>query len=162
MTQNRPATDPSRQAPRPVASDLIAGLGVIALSGAFAIIGQDYALGTVRRMGPGWFPLALGIIGAGLGVLIMISAFLGPPRTSPQVQWRRLLFIAAAFLAFALAVEPLGLPLTILLTTAIGAQADPASRPRETLLLGLGLAAATWVVFVLALGLPIPVFPGGR
>ena len=158
MTQDTSSSPPSR----PVLADIVAGLGVIVLCAAFIWVGQDYGLGTVRRMGPGWFPLALGLIGAGLGVLIMISAFLGPPRTSPQVQWRRLLFIAAAFLAFALAVEPLGLPLTILLTTAIGAQADPASRPRETLLLGLGLAAATWAVFVLALGLPIPVVPGGR
>jgi hypothetical protein len=48
---------------------------------------------------------------------------------------------------------------TIVLTTLVASFADRASRPLQTLLLGIGLAVGIWLVFVVLLRQPIPVWP---
>lgn len=55
--------------------DIIGGLGLAAV-GLFAVIyGQRYEFGDLNRMGPGYFPIVLGSMLAGLGVLIALPAF---------------------------------------------------------------------------------------
>ncbi len=51
--------------------DLLAGAIFVALGGAFAYTASTYDVGTLRAMGPGYFPLALGLVLAALGVVIM-------------------------------------------------------------------------------------------
>lgn len=56
--------------------DLLAGLIFIALGGAFAYTASTYEVGSLRAMGPGYFPLALGLVLAALGVVIMAVGLL--------------------------------------------------------------------------------------
>lgn len=51
--------------------DLLAGAIFVALGGAFAYTASTYDVGSLRAMGPGYFPLALGLVLAALGVVIM-------------------------------------------------------------------------------------------
>ena len=67
-----------------------------------------------------------------------------------------------AFVFFAIAIEPLGLILTIIGTTLLGAFADREARPLQSLMLAIGLALSIWVLFVVLLGLSIPVWPGAQ
>ena len=67
--------------------------------------------------------------------------------------------VSVSLVAFALAIEQLGLVLSILLLVGIGALAARGIRVRETLAAALGLIALAWVIFVLGLGLPILVWP---
>lgn len=143
-------------------ADLIAGLGVVAISALFVWMASDDGFGSVRRMGAGFFPVVLGALGIGLGAAIVLRSIFAPQHDAAPVRLRRLIFICAAFVVFALAIEPLGLPLTILATTVVGSLADRATRLRESLLLGIGLAAGTWLIFVVLLGLSLPVLPGQR
>lgn len=50
---------------------------------------QSYAIGTMRRMGPGFVPLILGWTLAGLGLLILIAGLFdaetGAPRRSASI-----------------------------------------------------------------------------
>ena len=147
---------------RPDLRSLLAGLALVAASAAFAWTAADYGIGTPRRMGPGFFPFYLGLIGTVLGALMVIRAFTAPASGGTRIPLRRLFFIGAAFLLFALAIEPLGLILTLIGTTFLGAFADEEARPVQSLILAVGLAVAIWVVFVLLLGLTIPVWPGAR
>jgi hypothetical protein len=51
--------------------DLLAGAIFVALGGGFAYTASTYEVGSLRTMGPGYFPLALGLVLAALGVVIM-------------------------------------------------------------------------------------------
>ncbi|MCE8005628.1 tripartite tricarboxylate transporter TctB family protein [Aestuariivita sp.] len=141
-------------------SDLVAGLAVVIGCGVAAWIGAGYGLGTPRRMGAGAFPFVLSLLGMGLGALVAVMSVTAPQQPPVALRWRRLFYVTASFLLFAVAIEPLGLLLTIPLVTVIGAKADPTAKLGESALLGIGLALALWVVFVRLLGLGIPVLPG--
>lgn len=146
---------------RPVnLTDLIAGGCVIALSAGFMVLALDYGLGSARRMGPGYYPFALSLLGIALGGAIALRALIAPPETEEtDFRWRPLIFVAAAFVLFGLMIERGGLLVTVVATTVVGALADHESRISESLILGIGLALGIWAVFVTLLGLSIPVMP---
>lgn len=150
-----------RMRPRGVdVTDLAVGTAVVVGCALTAWISAGYELGAPRRMGAGAFPFVLSLLGLCFGGAIVVRSVISPEHTGAPVRWRRLLFVCAAFLLFAAAIEPLGLLLTIPAVTVVGAKADAEARLGESLLLGIGLAAGIWVVFVQLLGLGIPVLPG--
>ena len=67
--------------------------------------------------------------------------------------------MTAGLVVFALSIERLGLVLAIVLLTGIGALATNALRPLETAIAAAVLVALSWAVFILGLGLTIPVWP---
>lgn len=128
------------------------GIAVVALSAA-------YPAGDARRMGPGWVPAALGwaliVLGLGIaasGVLARAGEAL-PPR-----DLRPLLCLLAGVAAFALLLEPAGLVAAICACVGLSRLAERPYRGRETAALAAFLSALGAGVFVLGLGLPIPLF----
>ena len=142
-------------------ADLIAGILVISLALGFVFLAYGYGMGSHRRMGAGYFPFALGVLGAVLGLVIVFQALRTPELTQTVIQWRRLIFIGASFVVFGLGIEPLGLLLTIIATTCTASLADGDARLRESLLLGVGLALAIWIIFIGLLGSSVPILPRG-
>ena len=55
--------------------DLWAGVMFFVFGAGFALGSLNYQIGSAARMGPGYFPLMLGIILALLGVAIFVGAF---------------------------------------------------------------------------------------
>lgn len=146
---------------QPDRSDLAAGLVFIAIAAAFAWAALDVRMGTLLRMGPGYFPLVLSVLLAALGALMLLRGARRPaapagPRQGPtfRVAWRPLLLVCGSALFFALTLEGLGLPLTTFATLLIAASASPQFRPAEALLTAAAFAAGAWVVFAMLLGLP--------
>jgi len=75
--------------------DILGGFGLAAI-GVFAVVyGQRYEFGDLNRMGPGYFPVALGALLAVLGVLIALPAFFrrGEPIT---VAWKTFALVMAS------------------------------------------------------------------
>jgi hypothetical protein len=60
---------------------------------------------------------------------------------------------------FGLALERLGLVVSILLLAGIGAVAGRGMRPLETAIATLVLVVLCWLVFIVGLSLTIPVWP---
>lgn len=143
-------------------SDIVAGLVVILASGAFGYLALGYGVGTMRQMGAGFFPLLLSGLGALLGAAVVVKGVVAPEPLALVPDLRRFLLVSAAFVVFALGIEPAGLFLTIVATTVVGALAHRDAKLHESLLLGIGLAATVWLLFVVLLGLPIPLWPGLR
>ncbi|WP_296509853.1 tripartite tricarboxylate transporter TctB family protein, partial [Rhodoferax sp.] len=54
--------------------DFYSGLMFTIVGGSFALGASDYAVGTGARMGPGYFPLVLGVLLAILGVAITFTS----------------------------------------------------------------------------------------
>lgn len=140
--------------------DLVTGLIVIAIGAAAAYAATGYGIGTMRRMGAGFFPLTLGLIAMGLGTLIALLAVMRPgPSSDLRVDPRQFLFVSAAFFVFALGIDALGVPLTVWLATVIACFGDRRATFAEAAALGVGLAVAIWLIFVQMLGLALPVWP---
>ena len=140
--------------------DLGAGvvLTLIGLAGFY--FGSDLAFGTAARMGPGYFPMLLSVLIIAIGLMVggRGLTIAGPP--IEPVQLRPILFIIAAILVFGFLIEAIGLALTAVVLTVLAAYARREVNLRETILLGVGLAVFTVVVFVSVLGQPLPAWWG--
>ncbi len=115
-------------------------------------------IGTARDIGPGYFPLILGIILAGFGALIL---FRGIARTAETIELPPLRAVAAIFgsiLLFALLVFPAGFVPATFLAVVVAAMASRESTLLFAVALALGLTVFNVAVFIWALGMPLPLF----
>jgi Tripartite tricarboxylate transporter TctB family len=138
--------------------DFWAGILFVLAGGAALWVGRDYPLGTLTRMGPGYLPTVLSWTLVAIGGLLTVSALalngpaIAPSRIMPQ------LFILAAIVVFALAIERLGLAPAVMLVAITAALASRDMRWVETIALALGLAALCVVLFVHLLGQPFAIW----
>ena len=93
----------------------LAGGVLLAAIGLFVALytAAQYDIGSLRRMGPGFFPALLGGVLAVLGLIIALPAW---KRTGPPVQiaWKDTAAVLAAILVFATGLERVGLvPITV-------------------------------------------------
>ena len=163
MTIESPKTAPSHHALHTLArKNVLAGLMFIAIAALGLWVSRDYPIGTALRMGTGYVPRLLCWILMGLGAAIAVQGLREKDAPPERTSWRQLMPIAVvttSLVAFALAIEQLGLVLSILLLIGIGAIAARDIKIWETLVAALVLIALGWVVFILGLGLTIPVWP---
>jgi putative tricarboxylic transport membrane protein len=142
-------------------ADVLSGLLFIAIAAFGLWASRNYPVGTALRMGTGYMPRLLCWLLFGLGIIVLAQGLrqhAAPLRSSPQA-WRAVLSVTAALIAFGLSIERLGLVVAILLLTGLGALATSALRPLETAIAAFGLIVLSWSIFVLGLGLTIPVWP---
>lgn len=152
------------------AQDFYAGLLFCVVGGAFAWGATSYDIGRAAEMGPGYFPLLLGILLVALGVAITAKAF-GRPGPGAQTigpwAWRPLVCILLANLVFGVllvGIPSIGLPamgmwVAIVVMTLVASMARKGFSWTEALVQGLVLAAGSYLVFVLGLTLQFPVWP---
>lgn len=81
--------------------DFFAGLFFILFGGLAAYLSTDYNMGTGARMGPGYFPFWLGVILAGIGVIVLFKA-LGKTKGERTSGLMRPLIIFSAMMLFSL------------------------------------------------------------
>ncbi len=136
------------------------GLALLGLAVA-GYAANQYEFGSLRRMGPGFFPVLLGLVLAGLGVVIALPS-LARARALQTFAWRETLGIVGALLVFGLALNRFG----IVATTAVTVLLSSAVAPRPGILWRLVLTAAvtalTWAMFIWGLNMAIPVWPWSR
>jgi putative tricarboxylic transport membrane protein len=163
MTADSPNTTPSPHALHILArKNVLAGLMFIAIAALGLWVSRDYPIGTTLRMGTGYVPRLLCWILMGLGAAIAVQGLREKDSPPERTSWRQLLpivIVTTSLVAFALAIEQVGLVLSILLLVGIGAIAARDIKIWETLVAALVLIALGWVVFILGLGLTIPVWP---
>lgn len=138
--------------------DIVGGLALVALGTFAAIYAQRYEFGDLNRMGPGYFPVALGIILALLGLAIAIPAF--KRRGEPIVaQWKTLMLVLTSIVAFALTLKVIGLILATALAVTISSLADNETTWKGRILLAVGVSALTYLIFGFGLGMVLPAWP---
>jgi hypothetical protein len=142
-------------------TDILAGLIFVAFGLAFAITSLSYELGTPLRMGPGYFPLALGGLLVLLGLLIVGKGFIsssGAEGRFGSVPWRGLILLVVAVLFFGLTVRGLGLVPTTAVTALLTALASYRTGILAAMAIAAGLTVLCVLIFVLALQLRLPLF----
>ena len=150
--------------------DFFSGLMFLVVGGAFAWGATSYSIGTGARMGPGYFPLLLGILLAVLGSVIMFYALIVETPSGDKVgkfAWRPIGFILGANLAFgvllgglpSLKIPPMGLMVAIYVLTLVASKAGSEFKLRDVLILATVLAAGSYLAFIVLLKLQMPVWP---
>lgn len=137
--------------------DLVGGT-LVAAVGLFAVMyAEQYELGELRRMGPGFFPTVIGYVLMVLGVLTLVPALF---RQGPaiRVNGKGLLWVIAAMVVFAAALVHLGLLLSTLLAV-LAATVPVAMAWRTRLMVAASVAFLTYVIFIVGLGMVMPVWP---
>ena len=138
--------------------DFWAGILFVVFGAAALWIGRNYALGTLNKMGPGFLPAMLSWTLLAIGGVLIVRALaiagpaIEPSRIKPQ------LFILAAIIAFALAIERLGLAPAVVLVAITAALASRDLRILEAIALAIALAVLCVVLFVQLLGQPFTVW----
>ena len=139
--------------------DFWSGLLFIATAGAFMALATRYRLGTPEKMGPGFFPIMIGVVQVALGAVLLgrSLALDGPPL--PRMRLTPLAVTVAAVVLFGLALDWLGLAAAIAVLVVVGGYADRPVRLAESLALAVALVFFSVVMFVWILGLPLQVWP---
>ncbi len=150
--------------------DFFSGLMFTAVGASFALGAKSYEVGDAARMGPGYFPLMLGIILAILGVIITVQSFTKGGPGGDKIgafAWRPLGFVLGANLAFgallvglpSFGVPAFGLIVAIYALVIIASMAQPGFKLKSTLVLATVLAIGSYGAFVKLLNLQFPVWP---
>jgi hypothetical protein len=132
--------------------------------GLFTVLysGASYTLGSAARMGPGYFPRMLGLLLVLLGGILAVRSFrLAGPQV-PHWHWKPTVIVLGSVIVFGLVVEKLGLALSTVGLIVAASAASHEFRPRESVVVGLFLAALAVGVFVVGLKLQLPIWPFQR
>jgi putative tricarboxylic transport membrane protein len=144
--------------------DVLAGLLFVAVALIGLYVSRNYPIGTAVRMGTGYVPRLLCWLLLGFGAWILVQGFFetqSERAASPSATaaWRPLVFVTASLVIFGLSIERLGLVLSILLLIIVGAAGARGLRPFETVAAAVVLILLSWGIFIVGLGLAIPVWP---
>ena len=134
--------------------DLLAGLMFLAFGVFFFVYGQQYQIGTARRMGPGYFPYYLSIILMVIGALVMLNGVLKQGTPLGRFAWKELAVITAGILLFAFLVRPGGIVPAVMVFVFFVAFAYPPVNVAKSIVLACIVAMFCWFVFSFGLGLP--------
>ncbi len=150
--------------------DFFSGLMFAVVGGGFAIGATEYTVGQASRMGPGYFPLILGILLTVLGVLVSAQSFTSQAPDGDKIgkwAWKPLFFVIAANLIFGLLLGGLpsigfpsfGLIAAIYALVFVASQAGEKVRIKELFVLATILAVGSYLAFIKLLNLQFPVWP---
>ena len=150
--------------------DFFSGLMFTVVGAAFAFGASSYTIGNGARMGPGYFPLVLGIILALLGSAIMFKALVVETPDGEKIgkwAWKPLFFIIAGNVLFgillgglpSIKLPAMGLIAAIFGTTIVVSKAGDTFNWKEVLGLSAVLSIGSYLAFVVLLKLQFPVWP---
>ncbi len=139
--------------------DFWSGVMFVVIGVAAIVISNSYPMGTAARMGPGYFPRLLGGLLVIFGIVLALRAL----RTtgSPITAWRLrpLAWVLGSVVVFGYIVNHVGVLLgTVFLILAASAGSHE-FRPKEALIAGVLLGAASVGVFIIGIKLQLPIWP---
>jgi len=150
--------------------DFFSGLMFLVVGIAFAWGATNYNIGEGARMGPGYFPLVLGILLAAIGAFTVFEALVVETEDGEPIgsfAWKPLGFIIGANVVFGIllagvprfGIPAFGLIVAIYALVFIAAKAGDEFKWKEVLILATVLAIGSWLAFVKLLNLQFPVWP---
>ena len=150
--------------------DFYSGVMFIAVGIAFAWGATTYNIGEGARMGPGYFPLMLGLLLAALGLFILFESLVVETEDGEPIgkwAWKPLGFIIAANLLFGIllgGLPSIGLPsmgmiVAIYGLTFVSSLAGDKFLLKENIILATVLAIGSYLAFIVLLKLQFPVWP---
>ena len=151
-------------------NDFFSGLMFMVIGIAFAWGATNYNIGEGARMGPGYFPLVLGILLAAIGAFTIFEAMVVETEDGEpvgKIAWKPLAFIIGSNVVFGIllgGVRSLGIPsfgliVGIYALVFIAALAGDEFNLKEVIILATVLAIGSYLAFIVLLKLQFPVWP---
>jgi hypothetical protein len=150
--------------------DFFAGLMFLIIGVAFAWGATSYTVGEGARMGPGYFPLVLGILLSVIGLFVLFEALVVETEDGEKIgkaALKPLFFIIFSNIIFGicigglpkLGVPAMGLMVGIYALTFVAALAGEEFKAKEVAILATVLAVLSYLAFIVLLKLQFPVWP---
>ena len=146
--------------------------GLLMLIGAgTAYIGSGYQVGTLTRMGPGFFPTCLGVMMAFMGILVALASVNAKKSGAAPVvdlhnampshpDWRGWSCIIGSVVAFIVLAEYAGLLPATFVCVFVACFGDRTATLKDSTLLAGGVSAFALILFSYVLRVQIPVIRG--
>jgi hypothetical protein len=150
--------------------DFFSGLMFAVIGIAFAWGATTYNIGEGARMGPGYFPLVLGILLAALGAFIVFESLVVETEDGEKIgawAWKPLFFIIAANLVFgvllgglpSIGLPAMGMIVGIIVLTFVAELAGDEFNLKEVVILSIVLCIGSYLAFIVLLKLQFQVWP---
>ena len=151
--------------------DFFSGLMFMVVGAAFALgAWTNYTIGEGARMGPGYFPLMLGILLTAMGCFIIFESLVVETEDGEPIgklAWKPLGFIIGANLLFgillgglpSIGLPAMGLIIAIYGLTFVASLAGEEFNLKEVIVLATILAIGSYLAFIMLLKLQFPVWP---
>lgn len=137
------------------------GLMFVAFGVFFVGWAQQYDMGSAARMGPAYFPTMLGGLLLLLGVIVTIEG-LAAEHADGKIEpfnFRALVLVLGAVVAFGLLLRPAGLVVALFVLVGVSSLGSHEFKLRDVLLLSVGMSLLVLGVFIYGLNMTIPVLP---
>lgn len=138
--------------------DFWSGVIFIVFGLAAVIIGQDYSMGSAGRMGPAYFPTVLGGLLTVIGSIGVVRSMIKSGNPVGRFAIREIFLVMLSVVIFGILVRGAGLAVSVILLVMVSGYASIKFKVVPYLLLAIGMAVFCVLVFVKALGLPMPMF----
>ena len=129
---------------------------------AFAWGATSYNIGTGARMGPGYFPLILGILLAVIGLVITFKATTTETADGDKIgkwAWKPLSMITATVAIFGWTLPHIGMVIALPILVVVASLAGDEFHWKDALINSVILTVGSWLIFIVGLKLTIPVWP---
>ena len=137
--------------------DFWTGVIYLAVGTLGVVIGRNYSFGTAGRMGPGYFPFAISCLLLLFGVITVVRSFIVTGEPVGAIAWKAIALVIGSVIAFGLLLPTAGLIIAMLVLVLMSAAASEKFRFEWGATAGLvGLVVFCSLVFVLGLGVPMP------
>jgi hypothetical protein len=136
--------------------DVLSG-GLFVLVGAAGLwLGQDYAIGTAFRMGPGYFPRVLCAMLVVIGAIVAVKGLVIGGERPDGLHIRPLIMVTVAVIAFGGLIGTVGLLPAAAAVVFLGMLGGPEFRLGEGIVVAVVLTAAALAIFKFGLAMTMP------
>jgi hypothetical protein len=135
--------------------DLLSGVMFSVFGLGAAIIAHGYGFGSPARMGPGFFPIVVGVLLAAMGFALIVQSLRNPEADAPveRLHLRPLFFISAAIASFGILIEEKGLIAALVALIVIARFAGREGSLAEVAVMVVVLIAVAVGIFVYGLNI---------
>jgi hypothetical protein len=137
--------------------DFWSGIMFLLFGLAAVSIAAEYPMGSAGRMGPAYFPVMLGWLLAAIGLVSALRSLVSAGEPLEQWAFKDMFLILGSVILFAALVRGAGLVVAIPVLVLLSSYASRQFRWKVSIALAIGATAVSVLLFVKALGLPLPI-----
>jgi hypothetical protein len=144
-----------------VTRDVLAAGTLLVLGLVYGVLSLGEGLGSMGDTGAGFFPFVVAVVLVAASVTVLIQSRRGTVPSEEKeddgdVHWWRIAGVLGAALLVPAVGETVGMIVTLSVALVLIAKIMGVSRWLNALILGVAFGAATWLIFVYWLFVPLP------